>query len=61
MGHNAVLEWISTLLNSALIDGRLCGSDTGGDPVALQISLQKVCAFIVRYIFIELTPRSVNK
>jgi len=40
MGHNAVLEWISTLLNSALADGRLCGSASGGSPIALQMSLQ---------------------
>ena len=40
MGHNAVLAWISTLLNSALSDGRLCGSPTGGSPVALQVALQ---------------------
>jgi len=32
------------------IYGRLCGSDTGGDPVALNISLQKVCTFIVLHM-----------
>ncbi|KAL3926251.1 MAG: hypothetical protein SGPRY_003382 [Prymnesium sp.] len=40
MGHNAVLEWITTLLNSAIMDGRLCGSTSGGSAVATQISLQ---------------------
>jgi len=40
MGHNAVLEWMMTLINSALADGRLCGSASGGSPVATQISLQ---------------------
>lgn len=40
MGHNAVLEWMATLMNSALRDGRLCGSSTGGNPVALQMTLQ---------------------
>ena len=36
-----VLEWIATLLNSALSDGRLCGSDSGGAAGVLQITLQK--------------------
>ena len=36
-----MLEWIATLLNSALSDGRLCGSDSGGVPGLLQITLQK--------------------
>ena len=40
MGHHAVIEWISTLLNSALGDGRLCGSASGGSSGALQITLQ---------------------
>ena len=34
-----VLSWINTLINSALADGRLCGSPTGGDGRALQLSL----------------------
>ena len=38
---NQVLEWIATLLNSALSDGRLCGSDSGGVAGLLQITLQK--------------------
>ena len=38
-GHVAVLQWINTLLSSGLADGRLCGSRTGGDPHALQLSL----------------------
>ena len=40
MGHNAVIEWIQTLLHSALGDGRLCGSATGGKALGLQIALQ---------------------
>jgi len=40
MGHYAVLEWLSTLLNSGLSDGRLCGGATGGNPLGLQIQLQ---------------------
>ena len=36
-----MLEWIATLLNSALSDGRLCGSDSGGAAGVLQITLQK--------------------
>lgn len=32
-GHTVVLEWIITLFNSALSDGRLCGSPTGGGTI----------------------------
>jgi predicted membrane chloride channel (bestrophin family) len=39
-GWESVLEWISTLLNSAVADGRLCGSASGGSPLALQMTLQ---------------------
>lgn len=54
MGHNAVLEWIATLLNSALGDGRLCGSRSGGSAVAMQIQLQgKITDLRASYASIE--------
>lgn len=54
MGHNAVFEWMCTLMNSALRDGRLCGSSTGGNPVALQITLQaKITELRAAYASIE--------
>jgi len=41
MGSNAVLMWMSTLLNSGLSDGRLGGSPTGGQPLGLQLAFQQ--------------------
>ena len=52
--HNAVLEWITTLLHSSLADGRLCGSPTGGNPLALQMAMQqKVVELRASYAGIE--------
>lgn len=61
MGHNAVLEWIATLINSAVADGRFGGTTAaagGGPPLALALPLQasmheKLTALRATYAAIE--------
>lgn len=40
MGHNMVLGWIATLFNSAISDGRMSSTPTGGTRLPMQMLLQ---------------------
>lgn len=60
MAHNAVLGWMATLFNSAISDGRMASTPTGGSKLSMQIGLQnKVVELRATYSSIadELTGR----
>ena len=60
LGHNAVLEWIVGLFNSALADGRLCGHG-GGLPLPLANGFrEEICHLRREYMAIgaELSGRA---